>query len=53
MGLFTKRTRTHDAAANNGNALRREKRSRGGANNRPLFDMESGDFNRRPSFGQW
>ncbi|KIW31010.1 uncharacterized protein PV07_02695 [Cladophialophora immunda] len=50
MGLFSRRTHTPAANGhtNNGHALRREKRNR-----RAVFDIDSGDFNRRPSFGQW
>ncbi|KIW70219.1 hypothetical protein PV04_02511 [Phialophora macrospora] len=49
MGLFTRRTRNTTATGNttSGNALRHEKRSR------QPFDIDSGNFNRRPSFGQW
>ncbi|KIW84922.1 hypothetical protein Z517_00310 [Fonsecaea pedrosoi CBS 271.37] len=50
MGFFSRRT--NNPASNghtkNGHALRHEKR-----NHRPVFDIDSGDFNRRPSFGQW
>jgi hypothetical protein len=49
MGLFTRRTRNTTATGNTtaGNALHNEKRSR------QPFDVDSGNFNRRPSFGQW
>ncbi|KIV96049.1 hypothetical protein PV10_03631 [Exophiala mesophila] len=57
MGIFSRRReRGH---LTNGESHRREKRHRHrhGAqpreNTRPLFDLESGYFNRRPSFGQW
>ncbi|KEF57104.1 uncharacterized protein A1O9_07294 [Exophiala aquamarina CBS 119918] len=52
MGLFTRRT--HDPATN-GHRHRAEKRRarRDGGTRRPLFDLDSGHFNRRPSFGQW
>ena len=57
MGIFSRR-RERDHLTN-GESHRREKRHRHrhGAqpreNTRPLFDLESGHFNRRPSFGQW
>ncbi|EXJ61894.1 hypothetical protein A1O7_02325 [Cladophialophora yegresii CBS 114405] len=49
MGLFSRRPRGTAATGNttNGEAHRNEKRSR------QPFDVDSGNFNRRPSFGQW
>jgi hypothetical protein len=56
MGLFTRRSR--DPATNgatNGHRHRTEKRRarKDGTTRRQPFDLDSGHFNRRPSFGQW
>lgn len=57
MGIFSRR-RERDHLTN-GESHRREKRHRRrhgaqpGGSTRPLFDLDSGHFNRRPSFGQW
>ncbi|EXJ66414.1 uncharacterized protein A1O5_10566 [Cladophialophora psammophila CBS 110553] len=50
MGLFSRRAQgpAANGHTHNGHALRHEKRARPGR-----FDIDSGDFNRRPSFGQW
>lgn len=46
--------RTDGAYGNNtGSGVTSEKHHRRTKNKRPLFDMNSGSFNRRPSFGQW
>ncbi|KIV82301.1 hypothetical protein PV11_04422 [Exophiala sideris] len=50
MGLFT--TRNKAPAATNGET-KRGQRHGSDRTQRPLFDVNSGNFNRRPTFGQW
>lgn len=52
MGLFTKRSRGPETNGHNHRVEKRRARKDRGPG-RPLFDMDSGHFNRRPSFGQW
>merc|ERR1711939_390866 len=53
MGLFGRRNKDTTATATNGGHEKRGQRWGSDRTRRPMFDMDSGNFNRRPSFGQW
>lgn len=53
-GYVNNTGRTDGAYGNNtGSGITSEKHHRRTKTKRPLFDINSGSFNRRPSFGQW
>ncbi|KAJ9497788.1 hypothetical protein H2202_006821 [Exophiala xenobiotica] len=53
MGLFGRRNKNTPVAPTNGGQEKRGQRWGSDRTRRPMFDMDSGNFNRRPSFGQW